>query len=81
MFWILIPSQLLHLQIFFPILCVVLLFMDFLAVQNLLSLIKSHLLIFIFIVITLGGGSEEILLQFMSKSVQPMYRPSIWSYI
>ena len=39
------------------------------AVQKLLSLIRSHLLIFVFIFITLGGGSEKILLRFMSKSV------------
>ena len=29
--------------------------------------------IFVFIVITLGGGSEKILLWFMSGSVQPMF--------
>ena len=39
--------------------------------QKLLSLIGSHL--FAFIVITLGGGSEKILLQFMSESVWPMF--------
>ena len=33
-----------------------------LAVQKLLSLIRSHLLIFVFIFITLGGGSKKILL-------------------
>ena len=31
-------------------------------VQNLLSLIRSHLFTFVFISITLGGGSERILL-------------------
>ena len=31
-------------------------------VSLLLSLIRSHLFIFVFIVITLGGGSEKILL-------------------
>jgi len=35
------------------------------AVQKVLSLIKSHLFTFVFIVITLGGGSEKILLWFM----------------
>ena len=40
------------------------------AVQKLLSLIWSHL--FIFISITLGDGSEKILLQFMSKGVLSM---------
>ena len=32
------------------------------AVQRLLSLVKSHLFIFVFISITLGGGSKKILL-------------------
>ena len=32
------------------------------AVQKLLSLIRSHLFIFVFISITLGGGSKRILL-------------------
>ena len=32
------------------------------AVQKLLSLIRSHLFIFVFISITLGGGSQRILL-------------------
>ena len=39
-----------------------LLFMVSFAVQKLLSLIRSHLFIFVFIFITLGGGSEKILL-------------------
>ena len=46
------------------------------AVQKLLSLIRSHLFIFVFILITLGGGSKKILLQFISKSVLP-YDPAI----
>ena len=41
--------------------------------QKLLSLINFHLFIFVFIVITLGGGSETILLWFMSESVWPMF--------
>ena len=32
------------------------------AVQKLLSLSRSHLFIFVFILITLGGGSQKILL-------------------
>ena len=32
------------------------------AMQKLLSFIKSHLFIFVFISITLGGGSKRILL-------------------
>ena len=43
------------------------------AVQKLLSLIKSHLFIFAFIFIILEGGSEKILLQFMSENVLPMF--------
>ena len=42
------------------------------AVQKFLSLIRSHLFIFVFTFITLGGGSEKILLRFISESVQPI---------
>ena len=38
--------------------------------QKLLSLIKSHLFIF---VITLGGALDKMLLWFMSESVGPMF--------
>ena len=41
------------------------------AVQRLLCIIKSHLFIFIFI--SLGGGFQKLLLQFMSKSALPMF--------
>ena len=37
------------------------------AMQKLLSLIRSHLFIFGFISITLGGRSKRLLLQFMFK--------------
>ena len=37
------------------------------ATQKLLSLIRSYLSIFVFIFITLGGGSKKILLQFISE--------------
>jgi len=43
------------------------------TVQKLLSLIGSSLFIFVFILITLGGGSEKTLLWFMSGRVQPMF--------
>ena len=43
------------------------------AVQKLLNLISSHLFIFVFISITLGGRLKRILLQFMLKSVLPMF--------
>ena len=42
------------------------------AVQKLLSLIESHLFIFVFIFMTLGGGSKELLL-LMSKSVLTVF--------
>ena len=53
--------------------CLFILFMVSSAVQKLLSLIRTHLLIFIFTTIILGGGSKEILQQFMSKSVLPIF--------
>ena len=42
--------------------CLFVLFMVSFAVQNLLSYIRSHLFIFVFTSITLGGGSKKILL-------------------
>ena len=47
-----------------------------LAVQKLLSLVRFHLFVFGFIFITLGGGSNKILLWFMSK-VFYMYFPHL----
>ena len=49
--------------------CLLVLFMVSFSVQKLLSLLKSHLFIFVFIFITLEGGSKRILLQFMSECV------------
>ena len=43
------------------------------AVQKLWSLTRYHLFTFAFLYITLGGGSERILLWFMSSSVLPMF--------
>ena len=43
------------------------------VVQKLLSLFRSYLFIFSFISITLGAGSQRILLRFMSESVLPMF--------
>ena len=43
------------------------------AVQKLLSLIRSHLFIFVFISIMVGDGLKKILLWFMSRSVLPMF--------
>ena len=49
------------------------LFMVSFTVQKLLSFIKSHLFIFVFISVTLGGGTKKILLWFMSRSVFPVF--------
>ena len=43
-----------------------------LAMQELLSLIRLHLLLFCFL-FSLGSGSKKSLLGFMSKSVLPMF--------
>ena len=53
--------------------CLFVLFRVSFAVQKLLSLIKSYLFIFVFTVITRRGGSEKMLLSFMSESVWPMF--------
>ena len=42
--------------------CLFVLFMFSFAVQMLLSFIRSHLFIFVFISVSLGGGSKRILL-------------------
>ena len=41
--------------------------------KKLVSLIRSHWFIFAFIVNTLRGGSEKILLSFMSERVWPVF--------
>ena len=51
--------------------CLFILFMVSFAVQKLLSFIRYHLFIFVFI--TLGCESKKILLWFMSKSVLPTF--------
>ena len=53
--------------------CLFTLFMVSFAVQKLLHLIRFHLFIFVFISITLGGGSQRILLGFMSSSVLSVF--------
>ena len=49
------------------------LFMVLFAVQNLLSLIRSHLFISAFISIALGNWPKEILLWFMSENLLPIF--------
>ena len=55
------------------VVCLFILFMVSFAVQNLLSSIRSQLFIFVFIFISLAGGSKKILLWFMSESLLPVY--------
>ena len=50
-------------------------FNSFLCCAKVLSLIKSHCIIFVSIVITLGGGWIKMLPWFMSKNVLPMFSP------
>ena len=52
--------------------CLLILIIVSFALQKLLSLIRSHLFIFVFISITVGDGSKRILLWCISKSVLPM---------
>jgi len=53
--------------------CLFILLIVSFVVQKLLSLIRSHLFIFAFISNILDGGSQRILLWFMSESVLPMF--------
>ena len=53
--------------------CLFMLFVVSFALQKRLSFIRFHLFIFVFISITLEGGSKKTLLWFMSKSVLPMF--------
>ena len=59
--------------------CLFVPFMVFFAEQKLLSIIRSHLFIFGFVFIILGGGSKKILLWFISKNSLPMF--SLKSFI
>ena len=69
-----INCQLFHLQLLFSLSegCLFIFFIVSFAMQKLLSLVRFHLLIFVFIFIT-QGGEWEILLQFMSKSVSTLW--------
>ena len=59
--------------------CLFTLFVVSFAVQKLSSLIKSHLFIFVFISIILGGRSKRILLWFRSKNVLPVFSSKSFS--
>ena len=53
--------------------CLFILFMVSFAVQKLVSLIRSHLFIFIFISIALGDWPKKTLVRFMSENGLPMF--------
>jgi len=53
--------------------CLFVLLMVSFAVQNLVSLMMSHLFIFAFISIALGDWSKKILLRFISGNVLPVF--------
>ena len=74
-FWRLTPCPSHCLQMLsYSVGCLSFLLMVSFAMQNLLNLIWSHLFIFIFILISLDGESKRnILLQFMSKCVLPVF--------
>ena len=53
--------------------CLFVLFMVSFAVKKLLSFTRPHVFTFVFISISLGGGSKRILLSFRSWSVLPLF--------
>ena len=67
------PAALFANNFFYSEGCLFVLFMVFFAVQMLLSFIRGHLFILVFIFTTLRGRSKAILLRFMSKSVLPVF--------
>ena len=76
-FWILTPYLSYHLQVFSPIKYFVFSFLSVVSfvVQKLLSLL-GHICLFAFVSFALGDRSKKVLLQFMSKSVLPMFSSS-----
>ena len=69
--WRLILCQLFYLQLFYPVLRLVISSLVSFALQKLLSQIWSHWFIFIFI--TLRGLSKRTLLWFMAMSILSMF--------
>ena len=61
--------------------CLFVLFMVSFAVQKLLSFIRSHLLIFVFISISLGGGSKKICCDLCHRLFCLCFALSVWPYI
>ena len=53
--------------------CLLILLTVYFAVKKLLHLIRFSLFIFAFISFTLGDGSPKVLLQFISKTVLPVF--------
>ena len=53
--------------------CLFVLFMVSLAVQKIISLIRSHLFTFAFISVALGNWPKKILVWFMSENVSPLF--------
>ena len=53
--------------------CVFVLFMNSFAKQKLVSFIRSHLFIFVFIYTALGDWPEKMLVRFMSENVLSMF--------
>ena len=79
-FWKLILCRVQHLQwflLFCRLFFVVCLFVVSFNVQKILSLIRSHLFMFVFISISPEDGTLKILLDFMSKTVLPMFLQTI----
>ena len=66
---------------YFPPVCKLsfILFMVSFVVQKFLSLIRSHLFIFVFISFALEDWSKQILLHFMSENVLPMFSSKIFT--
>ena len=61
--------------------CLFILLMVSFAMQKVLSLIRSHLFIFVFFPLLLRDGSHKIFLEFMSKSVLPMFSYGVLQYL